>query len=148
VLAPRAAVPFDPRLEARVLALRTFPGLDPGLLLGALAGGVQGVVVEAFGAGNVPRLERSLIPALEHARALDVPMVIVSQCARGAVDLSAYEGSVAAARAGAISGGDMTPEAALTKLMVVLGRHGGGEGRVAAARAAFAMVDVGEMSVR
>jgi L-asparaginase len=65
VLAPRPKAPFDPRLEARVLAVRVFPGLDPKLLQGALTAGVRGMVVEAFGAGNVPRLERSLIPAIE-----------------------------------------------------------------------------------
>ncbi len=148
VLPPRPAEPFDPRLEPRVLALRTFPGLDPQLLRGAIDGGVRGVVLEAFGAGNVPRLERSLIPAIEHARDLDVPIVIVSQCSRGAVDLSSYEGSIAAAKAGAITAGDMTPEAALTKLMVTLGRVEGAARRIAAAREAFARVRVGEMSLR
>lgn len=156
VLPPRSPTPFDPRIEPRVLAVRTFPGLDPRLVSGALDSGVRGVVLEAFGAGNVPRLGRSLIPALEHARELDVPIVVVSQCARGAVDLGSYEGGIAAARAGAISGGDMTPEAALTKLMITLGREGEGAGdrspgasggRVHAARQAFSRADVGEMSL-
>lgn len=155
VLPPRDAEPFDPGIEPRVLAVRTFPGLDPKLLSGALDSGVRGVVLEAFGAGNVPHLGRSLIPALEHARELDVPIVIVSQCKRGKVDLGSYEGSIAAAKAGAISAGDMTSEAALTKLMISLGRRGdatgevaGGPtgGRVSAAREAFAHAEVGEMS--
>lgn len=144
-LPPRPAAPFDPRLEPRVLAVRTFPGLDPRLLHGALAAGVRGMVIEAFGAGNVPRLENSLIPVIEAARSMDVPVVIVSQCPRGSVDLGRYEGGAAAARAGAIGAGDMTAEAALTKLMVVLGRAGN-EGRVRAAREAFATAWVGEMS--
>ncbi|MBK6518724.1 MAG: asparaginase [Polyangiaceae bacterium] len=144
VLAPRPKAPFDPRLEARVLAVRVFPGLDPKLLQGALTAGVRGMVVEAFGAGNVPRLERSLIPAIEAARSLDVPVVIVSQCPRGAVDLGAYEGGAAARDAGAIGALDMTAEAALTKLMITLGRADGG--RVAAARTAFAEDWAGELT--
>lgn len=150
ILAPRERAEFDPRIEPRVLAVRTFPGLEPKLLLGALRMDVRGLVIEAFGAGNVPRLENSLIPVIETARSFDVPVVIVSQTPRGAVDLSRYEGGVAAAQAGAIGAGDMTPEAALAKLMVVLGRSSAGvgetrEGRVQKAREAFASAIAGEM---
>lgn len=148
VLAPRAEAPFDPRIEPRVLAVRTFPGLDPKLLLGALASGVRGVVLEAFGSGNVPHLDRSLVPVFEQARTMDVPVVVVSQCSRGAVDLGSYGGAIAAAGAGAISGGDMTSEAALTKLMIALGRAGESTGRIATARDAFARADQGEMTLR
>jgi L-asparaginase len=144
VLEPRVHAPFDARIEPRVLAVRTFPGLDPRLLHGALAAGVRGMVIEGFGAGNVPHLENSLIPVVEAARAVDVPVVIVSQCPRGAVDLGRYQGSAAAERAGAIGAGDMTAEAALVKLMVALGRAGDG-GRARTAREAFATTWVGEM---
>jgi L-asparaginase len=146
VLPPRPPEPFDPRLEPRVLAVRTFPGLEPRLLHGALAAGVQGMVIEAFGAGNVPTLENSLIPVIEAAQARDVPVVIVSQTARGAVDLGRYEGGSAAGAAGAVGAGDMTPEAALAKLMITIGRaEGDPRGRIAAAREAFAAARVGEM---
>jgi len=144
VLEPRSIRPFDGRIEPRVLAVRTFPGLDPKLLIGALGAGVRGIVIEAFGAGNVPRLERSLIPVIDAARAIDVPVVIVSQCPRGAVDLAAYEGGAAALAVGAISAADMTAEATLTKLMVALGQTP--DGRVNAAREAFARSWVGEMT--
>ena len=148
VLSARPIEPFDARIEARVLAVRAFPGLDPKLLLGALASGVRGMVIEAFGSGNVPVMENSLIPVIEAARGVDVPVVIVSQSPRGAVDLARYEGGVAAAKAGAIGAGDMTTEAALTKLMVTLGRvsEASSGGRILAARDAFATVRVGEMS--
>lgn len=147
VLAPRPAAPFDDRLDPRVLCVRAFPGLDPKLLSGALGAGVHGMVIEAFGAGNVPRLERSLIGVIESARTLDVPVVVVSQCPRGAVDLSAYEGGLAALNAGALGAGDMTTEAALTKLMLMLGRVEAGEGRIHAAREAFARDIAGEITL-
>lgn len=145
VLRPRPHAAFDARIEARVLAVRTFPGLDPRLLLGALDAGVRGVVLEAFGAGNVPLRENSLVPVIEAARARDVPVVIVSQSPRGRVDLGRYEGGAAAAAAGAIGARDMTSEAALAKLMITLGRAGA-EGRTRAAREAFAVSWAGEMS--
>ncbi|MEZ4297925.1 MAG: asparaginase [Polyangiaceae bacterium] len=144
VLAPRPPVAFDPRIEPRVFLLRTFPGLAPTVLTAILAGDVRGLLIEAFGAGNVPRLENSLIPAIEAATQKGVPVVIVSQSARGVVDLRRYEGGVAAARAGAISAGDMTPEAALTKLMIELGRAAGTPDTVAAVRTAFTHTSLGE----
>jgi len=150
VLAPRPEAPFDGRLEPHVLAVRLFPGLDPRLLQGALEQGVRGMVIEAFGAGNVPRIENSLVPVIERARAMDVPVVIVSQSPRGAVDLTRYQGGVAAGRAGAIGAGDMTTEAALTKLMITLGRARGESDQpttgVDATRRAFASSWAGEMS--
>lgn len=143
VLAPRPPTAFDPRIEPRVLAVRAFPGLDPRLLIGALRVDVKGIVLEAFGAGNVPHLENSLVPVIEEATRRDIPVVIASQCARGAVDLSRYEGGSAAAKAGAIGAATMTSEAAVTKLMVALGRAGAQ--KVTAAREAFRSAWAGEM---
>lgn len=153
ILPPRTRQRFDARLEPRVLAVRLFPGLDARLLIGALDSGVRGLVLKAFGAGNIPTTGRSLLPVIEKATTLDVPVVIVSQCNRAHVDLTRYAGGRAALDAGAIGAGDMTDEAALTKLMVVLGRFEGGErrpdrprSRVSAARAAFAEVWAGEIT--
>jgi L-asparaginase len=123
---PGALSPFDPRIETRVLAVRVFPGIDPELVKGALRAGVRGLVLEAYGTGNLPRLAGSLIPALEEAKARHVPVIVVSQCPRGFVDLSRYAGGAEAASAGVISGGDMTREAAIAKLMIGLGRYGSG----------------------
>lgn len=121
---PRADLaPFDDRLEPRVLAVRIFPGLDPTFIQAAVQSGVRGLVLEGYGTGNVPR---SLLPALEEAQAKDVPVVVVSQCLRGFVDLSRYEGGAMAAAAGAISAKDMTVEAAVAKLMIGMGRFGTG----------------------
>lgn len=121
---PGSLRPLDERLDARVLAVRLFPGLDPRLVIGAIRTGVRGLVLEAYGTGNLPSLSgSSLMPAIEEARARDVPVVVVSQCPRGHVELLRYEGGAAAARAGAIDGGDMTVEAAVAKLMIGLGRY-------------------------
>ncbi|WP_394820596.1 asparaginase [Pendulispora albinea] len=118
---------FDPRIESRVLAVRVFPGLDPELLKGALRVGVRGLVLEAYGTGNLPHRGASLIPVLEEARERKVPVLVVSQCPRGTVDIGRYAGGADALAAGAISGGDMTVECALAKLMIGLGRYGAGE---------------------
>ena len=127
VLAAGALLPFDDRIEERVLALRIFPGLDPELIRGAIRTGVKGIVLEAYGTGNLPLLGTSLISALEDARAHGVPVLVVSQCLRGFVELGRYAGGAAAQSAGALSGGDMTAEAAIAKLMIGLGRYGAGD---------------------
>jgi L-asparaginase len=143
VRAPAALGPLDARLETSVLAVRVFPGLDPKLVVGAVRTGVKGLVLEAYGTGTLPCLDGSLIPAIEESTGRGVPVVVVSQCLRGHVDLTRYEGAVLAARAGAISGGDMTVEAALAKLMLGLARYGPGE----AFSKYFASSVVGERSV-
>ena len=124
VLPAAPLAPFDDRLEPSVLAVRIFPGLDPGLVRGAIRAGVKGLVLEAYGTGNLPNLGGSLIPALEEARERNVPVMVVSQCLKAFVELGQYEGGAAAQAAGAISAGDMTVEAALAKMMVGLARHG------------------------
>lgn len=123
VRAPGALGGLDDRLDRRVLAVRVFPGLDPEALLRALASGTRGLVLEGYGTGNLPHLSGSLIPVIEDAARRKVPVVVVSQCLRGQVDLARYAGGAAAEKAGAISGGDMTAEAALVKLMIALGRY-------------------------
>jgi L-asparaginase len=122
VRAPAPLAPFDDRLEPRVLAIRVFPGLDPALIRGAVRVGVKGLVLEAYGTGNLPHLSGSLIGALAEARDQGVPVLVVSQCPHGFVEMGRYAGGAAAEAAGAISGGDMTVEAALAKLMIGLGR--------------------------
>src|SRR5262249_4057719 len=96
--------------------------LDPALPLGLLPY-VRGFVVEGYGAGNFPvsrKLQRPLLPFFRAAHDAGKPVVVVSQARHNGVDLSLYESGAAAAEAGAISGGDMTPSAALVKLMHAL----------------------------
>lgn len=121
---PGGLRPLETAIEPRVLAVRVFPGIDPKLVVGATRAGVRGLVLEAYGTGNLPHLEgSSLIPAIEEVGERGVPVVVVSQCARGHVELERYEGGAAAKWAGAIDGGDMTVEAALAKLMIGLARY-------------------------
>ncbi len=106
-------------VDPRVFVLRVFPGLDPAIPLGILPH-VKGLVLEAYGAGNFPVSKewgRSLLPVFDEARALGVPVVVVSQAGRNGVDLGLYESGSAARSHGAISGGDMTVSAATVKLM-------------------------------
>lgn len=120
---PRApAEPFQlvPGFERRVEVISVTPGGGPGVVDRAVEAGARGLVVRAFGAGNVPR--DGWPGAIRRATDAGVPVVIVSQCLAGAIDLTAYQGGRAAMDNGAWSAGAMTTEAATTKLMHVLGR--------------------------
>lgn len=108
----------------RVLALRLTPGMTPALLAPLLEGPVEALVLEAFGAGNVPTGQPSLIPFITEASRRGKVVAICSQAMAGAVDLSLYACGAMAEEAGAISAGDMTVEAATVKLMFLLGQLG------------------------
>lgn len=113
--------PFDDRIEPRVRVVRVYPGIEP--VIPGLDG-ARGVVLSTYGTGNLPQ---DFVPAIAEASARGIPVLVVSQCPRGFVDMTRYAGGAKAAEAGAISGGDMTIEAAIAKMMIGLGRHGPGE---------------------
>ncbi len=73
-------------------------------------------MLEAYGVGNGPDRDAALLAALAEATSRGVVIVAITQCLRGAVHLGEYAAGSALAKAGVISGGDMTAEAALCKL--------------------------------
>jgi len=97
-------------------ALRLFPGISAVLVEHMLQPPLKGLVLEAYGVGNAPDRNAEFTAALKEATGRGVVIVDCSQCLRGTVDLAAYETGSALAKAGVISGYDMTAETALTKL--------------------------------
>jgi L-asparaginase len=103
--------------EPAVAAIRLFPGLEGPLLRKLLEPPVEAVVLETYGAGNAPSRDDAFLGAIESAvTERDLIVVSCSQCHGGAVRQELYSTGARLARAGVISGHDMTPEAALTKL--------------------------------
>jgi len=107
---------------ASVAAVRLFPGFSASILANLCRPPLQGLVIEAYGAGNGPSDDRAFIEAIEAATAHGIVVVVVTQCMRGSVQPGAYATGSALMRAGAVPGFDMTSEAALTKLAVLLGQ--------------------------
>ncbi|NTU79758.1 MAG: asparaginase [Chloroflexales bacterium] len=101
--------------DVRIGALRLFPGISAAMLAAVLAP-LQGLVLETYGSGNGPATDPAFVGALAEASAGGVVIVSCTQCLRGRVDLEAYATGTGLARAGVISGYDLTAEAALAKL--------------------------------
>jgi L-asparaginase len=105
--------------DVSVVALRLFPGITGAVLRQVLRDPVRGLVLETYGSGNAPT-DPDLLAALAEAAERGVVIVNVTQCLRGEVRMGTYAAGRMLEDAGVVSGGDMTAEAALTKLYVLV----------------------------
>ncbi len=105
-----------PFSDVPIGVLKVFPGIQFGLFESIMTEKLSGIVLETFGAGNIPSDSGSLIPIISRAFESGTVITVCSQCPSGTVSLGAYETSSALKAAGAVSGFDMTTEAAVAKL--------------------------------
>ena len=102
--------------EIPVGVIKVFPGIQFEFFEQVMTDKLKGVVLETFGTGNVPSSQQALLHIIAKAHKSGSVIVARSQCAQGQVSLGTYAASSALVDIGAVNGGDMTTEAALTKL--------------------------------
>lgn len=100
----------------QIAVLKLFPGIQFEVFDEIMTTNLKGIVIEAFGSGNIPEKYGSFQNILDKARSNGTIIVVCTQCLKGSAIIGEYAASRGLAKAGAVSGYDMTVEAAVTKL--------------------------------
>ena len=110
------------KFDSNLLILKLFPGMSQQAVESVFnAKGLRAVILETYGSGNAPT-SPWLIEIIRTAIKNGIMVVNISQCPGGMVIQGKYETSKELQEVGVISGLDMTTEAAVTKLMVLMGQ--------------------------
>ncbi len=105
-----------------IAVIKMFPGIHRSVLQMYADGGYKAMYIEAYGLGGMPCIKHDFVKEIRQLTAQGITILIGTQCRFEGSNLSIYETGVRALEAGALQAHDMSSEAAVTKLMWVLGQ--------------------------
>jgi L-asparaginase len=118
---PGSELQCNPVFDDAIHVVKLHPNLNPAFLNCIDLSMAKAVIIEAFGSGNFPlKGDYNMLPFIEKCRNTGCHVILTSQAAYDSVDLGLYTSGKAAKKLGALSGGDMTMEATITKTMYLL----------------------------
>lgn len=117
-----ASFKLNKNLDTNIALIKLYPGISEAVLSSILnTPKIKAVIIETFGAGNCTT-ESWFLSLLSEAIKKGIHIINVTQCLGGSVIMGQYETSSQLRKIGVISGKDITTEAALGKLMYMLGQ--------------------------